>query len=73
MAWARVISCDVAGGGGDQGLVYIGCVRHKWEQSNYVEHIGGVWAWYAEICEGHPLYSQEWTGPHACSHNPILE
>jgi hypothetical protein len=73
MAWARVIPCDVSGGGKRQGVVYIGCVVHKRGQSNYVEHIGGVWAWDAEICEGHPLYSQAWTGPHVYYHNPISE
>jgi hypothetical protein len=53
MAWAYVISCAVAGGK-RQGAGYIGCVGHKWGQSNYVEHIGVAWAWIAENCEGHP-------------------
>jgi hypothetical protein len=46
MAWARVISCDVPGGG-RQVVGHIGCVRHKLGQSNHVGHIGDVWGWYA--------------------------
>jgi hypothetical protein len=50
MAWECVISCAVSGGN-RQGVVHIGCVGHNRVQSNYVEHIWGVWSWYAEICE----------------------
>jgi hypothetical protein len=53
MAWARVISCDVTGGG-RQGAGRARCVGHKLGQSSYVEHIGGAWELDDDICEGHP-------------------
>jgi hypothetical protein len=43
MAWARVIYCDVAGGG-RQVAGHTECIGHKLGQSSYVAHIMGAWA-----------------------------